>query len=298
MAGVPPRAVFLTRETELDLLLARHATREQVRFFLEARGQTLTEVEARHAVQEDALASAMRQLPEDWRHAQVSRRNLDRFMFAPEDVVVPVGQDGLVANVAKYLSGQPVIGVNPDLDRYDGVLVRFSPERVGNALRRASHGDIDFQDLTMVEGHLDTGETLLALNELFVGHRSHQSARYDITVEQGVESQSSSGVIVASGTGSTGWARSIMLGTGSDLAINPIARELGWFVREPFPSRATGTSLRAGRLAGGQPIAITSRMNDGGVVFADGIEHDFLGFGWGQTIRIGVSEKTLHLVTG
>ena len=35
-----------------------------------------------------------------------------------EDIVVVVGQDGLVANTLKYLQGQPVIAVNPD--RSDG----------------------------------------------------------------------------------------------------------------------------------------------------------------------------------
>ncbi len=43
----------------------------------------------------------------------MSRPELNRFLFEPEDVVIAVGQDGLVANVAKYLSGQMVVGVNP-----------------------------------------------------------------------------------------------------------------------------------------------------------------------------------------
>lgn len=42
----------------------------------------------------------------------IKRAHFDRFVFAPEDVVIAVGQDGLVANVAKYLDGQPVLGIN------------------------------------------------------------------------------------------------------------------------------------------------------------------------------------------
>lgn len=41
------------------------------------------------------------------------RGDLDRFLFEPDDIVLALGQDGLVANVAKYLDGQPVIGSNP-----------------------------------------------------------------------------------------------------------------------------------------------------------------------------------------
>src|SRR3546814_10946477 len=100
----------------------------------------------------------------------------------------------------------------------------------------------------MVEGRLDTGEKLVALNELFVGHRSHQSARYRLALGDTAEDHSSSGLIVATGTGATGWARSIMEATGQQLALAPQARAVGQFVREPFPSIATGPSLRAGKL--------------------------------------------------
>ena len=104
-------------------------------------------------------------------------------------------------------------------------------------------------------------------------------------------------MIIASGTGVTGWARSIMLATGQDIALSPAERAIGYFVREPFPSVATGTSLRAGKLTN-KPLMVTSLMNDGGVIFADGIEQDFLPFGWGGTVTLSVADHTLALVTG
>ena len=295
MATLPPRAVFVTRQSEYDYLLARHATREQARFFLDQFGQSLGEVEARHAAQERAVAAAHAALPEEWRHAAVRREDLDRFLFTPEDVVVAVGQDGLVPNVAKYLSGQPVIGVNPDPARYDGVLVRFGVEQLSGLLLRTWHEDAEVEARTMAEGRLDSGERLLALNELFVGHRSHQSARYRIADGNQAEEQSSSGLIVATGTGATGWARSIMLATGVDVPLAPTQAALGWFVREPFPSVASGTQMRAGLLAN-DSLSLTSHMNDGGVVFADGMEADFLQFGWGRKLEVGLAKERLNLV--
>lgn len=297
MGALPPRAVFVTRRSEYDHLLARHATREQARFFLESRGQSLVEVEARHARQQEVLALAHVALPEDWRHAAIERENLDRFHFSPEDVVVAVGQDGLVPNVAKYCAGQKVIGVNPDPARYDGVLVKFAVEQLGEMLSRAWHGDAQVEHRTMAEARLDSGESLVALNELFVGHLSHQSARYRIQAGKETEEQSSSGVIVATGTGASGWARSIMLATGKQIDLAPTAHTLGWFVREPFPSVATGTVMRCGRLETGV-LEVTSRMNEGGVIFADGIESDFLTFGWGRQLEVGIAAKTLDLVVG
>ena len=295
MPVITPRAVFVVRETDYEALLARHATRGQARFFLESRGQSLAEVEARHARFHAVLGQARASVPKDWRQALARRIDLDRFLFAPEDVVITVGQDGLVANAAKYLRAQPVIGVNPAPDLYDGTLARVPVERLSRLLPACVAGDASVERRTMVQADLDGGEQLLALNEIFVGHRSHQSARYRIEIDGAAEDQSSSGLIVASGTGQTGWARSIGEATQRTFGIGAEESAVGYWVREPFPSVATGTALRAGRLAGAA-LAVTSRMNEGGVIFADGIEQDFIAFDWGRRVELGPATRTLSLV--
>jgi NAD kinase len=296
MSTVTPRAVFVTRETEYELLLARHATREQVRFFLKTRGQDLDAVEARHARFYATLKEARAAVPPDWRSTLIRRGDLDRFLFAADDIVVAVGQDGLVANVAKYLDGQPVLGVNPDPALYDGVLVPLPAGQVARLLGPAAHGEVALQHRAMVEARLDDGQRLLGLNEIFVGHRSHQSARYDITIGENHESQSSSGLIVSSGTGATGWARSMMESMHVPLALTPEEQALAYFVREAFPSVSTGTSIRAGKIGKDTPIHVTSRMNEGGVIFADGIEQDHLNFDWGRITQVSLARRQLNLV--
>lgn len=299
MGIVAQRAVFVTRETDFELLLARHGTREQARFYLETRGQEIGEVERRHERFAAALHEARAAAPGDWRQAVVKRADFDRFLFSPEDVVVAVGQDGLVANVAKYLRGQPVVGVNPDPEQFDGVLVRWPAARLGEALRAAAAGSASVERRTMVEARLDDGgERLLALNEIFIGHRSHQSARYEIAVGGEREYQSSSGLIAATGTGATGWARSIMSATGWRVPLAANDRAFGYFVREPFPSVATGTTVRSGRIEAAASIEIVSRLNEGGAIFADGIEKDYLAFDWGRRAELRVAEEVLHLVVG
>ncbi|GJD94113.1 hypothetical protein [Methylobacterium iners] len=296
MPAVTPRAVFVIRETDYEQLIARHATRGQARFFLESRGERIEAVAERHERFQAVLAQARASVPGDWRQAVVRRGDLDRFLFAAEDVVVAVGQDGLVANVAKYLGSQPVIGVNPAPDLYDGVLARIAVDRLGRLLPASVHGAARIERRTMVQAVLDGGETLFALNEIFVGHRSHQSARYRIELGAQAEDHSSSGLIVASGTGATGWARSIAEATGLGLSLDPSEPGVGYWVREPFPSVATSARMRAGKLTD-QPLRVTSRMNDGGVVFADGIEQDFLSFGWGRRVQLAPAARALHLVT-
>ena len=297
MVTLSPRAVFVTRETDYELLVARHATREQARFFLESRGQDIGLLEDRHELFRETLRFARSVVPDDWRQAAVKRSDFDRFLFAPEDVIVAVGQDGLVANVAKYLDGQPVLGINPAPDLYDGVLVRVKLEALGAALQAAAAAAAPIERRTMVEAKLDDGAGLLALNEIFVGHRTHQSARYRIEAGQMGEDHSSSGLIVASGTGATGWARSIMEATHERFDLGIEEQAVAFFVREPFPSVSTGTKVKAGKIQAGG-LAVTSRMNEGGVIFADGIEQDFLAFDFGRQVQVRAASRTLNLVVG
>ena len=173
-----PRGVLVERPSEYEELLARHATHEQVRFFLERRGRSLEEVLERHATLAATHRAVLGAVPPDWRVATVLRADLDRFLFEPGDVVLALGQDGLVANVAKYLDGQPVIGLNPDPGRVPGVLVRHAPEAAADLLSDLAR----VEHRTMVRAALDDGQEVLALNEVFVGHASHESARYTIAL--------------------------------------------------------------------------------------------------------------------
>jgi hypothetical protein len=287
-----PRAVLVERPTEYSELLARHGTREQARFFLHARDRTLEEVEGRHSAMEAARASVLAAIPADWRRAAVARPELDRFLFEPEDVVVVLGQDGLVANVAKYLDGQPVIGLNLE----PGVLVPHVPGAAADLLADVAAGRAALEHRTMAAARLDDGQELLALNEVFVGHASHQSARYALRVGERAERQSSSGLIVATGTGATGWAASIHRERRSGLRLPaPEEDALSFFVREPWPSAATGTELSEGLLGAGAELAVQCEMNAGGVVFGDGIEADHLTLDWGQRVSVRVAESKLQL---
>ncbi|MER5550655.1 hypothetical protein ABT001_03030 [Streptomyces sp. NPDC002793] len=297
--SLAPRAVLVHRTTEYEELLARHGTHGQAAFVLAGRGRSIEEVAERHRRNERALTEVAAAVPLRWRRSRVERADLDRFLFGPEDVVVVVGQDGLVANAAKYLSGQLVVGIDTDPGRNPGVLVRHRARDTAALCRAAVSPGGPLDALTMTEAVADDTQRLLALNEIYLGSPGHQTARYRIGPDgspAAAESQASSGVLVGTGTGSTGWLRSLWTERGSTLPLPaPSDPRLVWFVREAWPSPATGTSMVAGELGRRDGLRLTVE-SDRMVVFGDGMESDALELTWGQSIRLGVSDTTLNLV--
>ncbi|MFT3971359.1 MAG: hypothetical protein QM695_14040 [Micropruina sp.] len=294
--GLPPRTIVVHRASELSELVDRHGTRGQVEFFLRTRGRTLADLQHRHDALHDALRTASAAIPAHWRRGGVERGDLHRFDFEPGDIVVVVGPDGLVANTAKYLAGQPVLGVDPEPGRNPGVLVRHRPGDVAGLLAALEQGRAQVQPRAMVRASLDDGSLLDALNDIYLGDAGHQSARYRLRLPDGrEETQSSSGVITSTGTGATGWAASLAHDRGGRALPTANAGELAWFVREAWPSRFTGTTLTDGLLACGAEIEVLVQ-SDSLVAFGDGLEADRLRPTWGQTVRLGGSPKQLQLV--
>jgi hypothetical protein len=309
-----PRAVLVHRRTELTELLERHGTRGQAAYFLQTRGRSIDDVAARHDAVHAAIAAVTSAIPADWRRGVIERADVPRFSFAPGDIIVAVGQDGLVANIAKYLDDQIVIGINPEPAVNPGVLVRYPPQVAPSLLATAVGPDAaDHADrLAMVEAITDDGQRLTALNEIYIGQPSHQTARYTLTApaerrgrtehsgrtapDLRAERQASSGLIVSTGTGATGWCRSAWLERKSAITLPaPSERRLTWFVREAWPSPVTGTTLTEGSLAAGQVLTVTAE-SDQLVLFGDGIETDATQLAWGQAASIRLAAQTLRLL--
>ncbi len=324
-----PSIAIVTTATRLQGLLTRWGTKGAARFRLDqAVAHTLKAAPvpskeaalqgdendlafAEYEREDSAYQSAIDQIRRDvdlgYPITLVPRQHVPNFDFVSVVVVIVVGPDGLVANVAKYAAGRPIIGINPDPQSIDGILVPFKTQQVRSVLQRVLRDGATIREVTLARAQMNDGQSMLAFNDLFIGRRSHASARYTIEASGSPESQSSSGVIVATGAGSTGWLSSVFnmtngvnqwLGSSSFQvpAMRWEDRKLVWVVREPFRSKHSSVDSVAGEIDDQQTLTISSLMPEMGVVFSDGIENDFLEFNSGSTLKITVANERARLV--
>ena len=219
-----------------------------------------------------------------------------------------VGPDGLVANTAKYVGDLPIVGVNPDPARNDGILLPFHAEQAPRAVKAVLERRAATRPVTMAQAELSDGQRLLAFNDFFVGRRSHVSARYNLRWRGKAEPQSSSGVIVATGAGSTGWLSSVFN------MMRGVSKWTGGKAGQPRSTRVAGSPPRLGRARTVcQPAFVSQHRGrhgrgtaknwsskascpNSGVIFSDGIEEDFLEFNSGSTVRITVAGQQANFV--
>src|SRR6266478_5917852 len=206
------KIVLVTRPTRLAELVIRFNTVSQARFYIEHQGADFTDYLREDGTYHRALSETQAALAQVGRVQIVDRGFLPNFVFAPDDTVVTLGQDGLVANTLKYLDGQPVVGVNPDPERWDGKLLRFKVGDLSKVMPEVVLRRRLTKSVTMAKAALNNGQTIYGVNDLFIGPKTHCSARYLIRSGEASETQSSSGVIVSTGMGSTGWLKSLLTG--------------------------------------------------------------------------------------
>jgi hypothetical protein len=303
------KIILITRTTRLDDLIARFNTPGQAKFYVEHLGANFTDYEVEHRNYKAAIRDTEEQLRSLGRVQVLDRAFLTNFMFGKEDVIVVLGQDGLVANTLKYLNEQPVIAVNPDPSRWDGVLLPFKVSDISKVVIDTFTRKRPVREITMAKAELNNGQILYGVNDLFIGPRSHMSARYQISIGPKQEQQSSSGIIVSTGLGSTGWLKSILAGArgigntfGKSFEPNFLktfrweSDYLYYTVREPFPSKTSSATLVFGKVTPKEPMKLTSQMPENGVIFSDGIEVDYLEFNSGMQAVITLAEKKGHLV--
>lgn len=301
------KIVIVTQPTRLEELKQKFNTLRQAQFYVECLGADFGDYLREDEVYRRALEQVRAAAEKNARVQTVPRGYLPNLVLGEQDTVIALGRDGLAANVLKYLHGQPLVGVNPDPARWDGRLLPFRPGDLGRVLPEVLARRRPEQAVTMARAETRDGQVLYAANDFFLGIRDHRSARYEIEYRGKRENQCSSGVIISTGLGMTGWHASVMaqlramaqefgMGAPRETALGWSDRRLRFCVREPYPSRTTGCGIVCGELGDGEELILRSDMARDGVLFSDGILDDAIAFSSGLEVRISVATRQGRLV--
>ncbi len=298
--------IIVKNKTRLENLIERFNTKAQAKFYIESSGGNFSEYVEEHEIFQESLLSLQVQLSKFIKNKTIERSFLPSFIFSNQHIILVIGQDGLVANTAKYSNSCPIVAVNPDKNRYDGILLPFQVNNFTTGIESVLNGNYSFKTMHFAEAKLNNGQKLLAFNDLFIGTSSHISSRYRINFNGQSEEHSSSGIIVSTKAGSSGWLSSMYnMAHGLLKSIHPDEvkiqpklknKDLIFVVREPFKSKKTQIDICYGLIKENSTLQIESYMPNSGVIFSDGIESDFIHFNSGSIVSIGLANETAKLV--
>lgn len=297
------RIVIVTKKSRLQELVLKHHTESAAKFLLESSGQSLDLYKEEDATYANTIKGILGAIPSSVRSTRIDREDLPDFLFRASDVVIICGPDGLFANTAKYIWGQTVVTVNPDPTNVTGVLMLFSASEVGSVLASLQKGECKTERLPFIKAVIGGDKVLWGINDVFIGRKDQISARYTVTFNGRSESQSSSGIIVSTGVGSTGWMNSVqamitgIVGDRPHKLSNlpePTDAELAFVVREPFKLPSTGVSIVTGRITPGNPLIVSSEMPNGGYIFSDGVTEKALFWNAGDIVTVTTGDRYIQ----
>jgi len=219
------------------------------------------------------------------------RVNFTKAMVKNRDLVITVGGDGTFLKAAHYIGDTPIFSVSSDVRYNEAFYARATQKDFNKKFEKLLKGKFKITKIPRLQAKLN-GKIIpfLAVNEVFVGSKHpYHTSRYWITINGKKEFQKSSGVIIATRSGSTGWAKSA-----SRKSLNIPKNGFGYVIREPYIGRLTKSKLLGGALSKNDVVKIISSLH-GGIVVIDSSE-SVNKFVDGDKLEVTVSKQPLNYV--
>ena len=220
----------------------------------------------------------------------VKSRELDETFFSGVDLVITIGGDGAVIRAAAFIRECPLLGINSEPEMSEGALTGIMDRDLG-FLEDVLRGN--FKTLNRQRAEIVINGRVIpypALNEVYAGAENQfHTSRYIIRYRGGEEEHRSSGVLVATGSGSNAWYMAA--------GRKPFGCEeerLEFVVREPFRGRLFNAGITCGEVLKGEEIIFESRRDDGGIIALDAnMVYDF---NYGETALVRLSDAPLKTI--
>ncbi len=206
------------------------------------------------------------------------------------DLILSIGGDGTLLRAAQVAKNAAIFGINSNPRRSEGVLCSATGDDLREKLARIINGDFFIKRFTRARIlFTNSGHSYNALNEIYVGSATpYHTSRYILKFGKIREEQKSSGVIVATGLGSTAWYGSI-----SKESFGPEIEELRFAVREPYKGELLSFDLTEGSLAVKEQLSLKSKMASAIVAIDSIIE---IPLGNEEEVKVSVSPKPAKFI--
>jgi len=199
------RILLIPKKSKLQWDLDRfHLTPRVLLARYRREGVNAARIMASHERQMRALQKVREMFPEA---EVIAQEKISTKALAGAFLIIALGGDNHFQHVSHFAGDSVVAGVNSDPILSEGSLTNFTPEQLEKVADRFHKGRFGVDYWTRLQVTLN-GKKLheLALSEVFLGEASRcQMSRYRVSVGGRSELQKCSGLVVATGAGSSGW---------------------------------------------------------------------------------------------
>lgn len=193
------------------------------------------------------------------------------------NMVLVLGGDNSFTCVSHMVGDYPILGINSDPERSVGCLTRWSIENdedIFNLVEAIDFENYVIEPWTRLEATINGKSVTPATSEYFFGERQRNHMSRHVIVHQGREfEQKCSGIIFATGAGSTGWYSS----ASRHPAWSPNGKFCGFAVTEMYSSCPSDISTPVVECISPEEEIILYSLNDNeGLLSIDSWEeHNF-----------------------
>ncbi|MBC8000149.1 MAG: NAD(+)/NADH kinase [Leptolyngbya sp.] len=281
--------LVVSKVTEFEKICARDG--DPLRALLDRDDSSVARIKLAHREHAHTLEQVEKSFGGCVRYEVIRRSELAQKVAAKQyDLIVTVGGDGTIIDVAHYAGSVPILGVNSSKSTSHGHFCLADAEDIGKVLQHILNGDLAPKSLSSLAVTIN-GKPVAerVFNEILIcDSEIGETSRYSVEIQGEVERQRSDGFFIGTASGSTGWMHSY----GADslpITDNSIQYNSRGLIRTPDSSFC----LDRGRLKSSDQIVVRSHMKSG-ILLLDGL-HIKYQVGWGAEVKASISDEPVRL---
>jgi len=183
--------------------------------------------------------------------------------FKNQNLIISIGGDGTFLSASHFTTNQSILGVNLNHKNSEGALTTIKLHQLENKLKKIFTKKFKIKkyqrEIVKIFKKDKCIKTELALNETFFGNiNPHHPSNYLIQYKNKKEAQSSSGILISTGTGSTAWYKA-----SGGFPFSKTKSQLRFRIRELYKGRIHKPKIKKGKIKQNKKLTIISKMNHG-----------------------------------